>query len=388
MSLPIVILALGLLGLAVSIGLGMAAGRGRAAREIASGLDVVRTMRWKDFSGYVVRSLEHRGFKIADAQRKPGEDGVDYVMERLGRKHLLQIKHGGAFHVNAVPVRRMLTQMAAHNAAGGIVVTSGAFDPTARDAARGHNVTLVDGEALWSQLKDMLPTTLVSEALARADDVERQRRGRTNGAAALSALLTLAGASWVMINQLRGTPHAGEIEVFAADAAATNAAVRASTATTTPNASAPGSATAAANSAAATQAAPTAAASTTQETAVAEPAIEATAPTDATEVAADAANTAPAAPIVELSPQELQQKRDLVAASSLLIPGVVSANWTSKSTMLVTLRVGNDAERASAAQRVCAEILKYPQMRLSRLQLRPFDAPRNDSRATRWHQCR
>ena len=219
MSLPIVILALGLLGLAVSMGLGMAAGRGRAAREIASGLDVVRTMRWKDFSGYVVRSLEHRGFKIADTQRKPGEDGIDYILERLGRKHLLQIKHGGAYHVAAVPVRRMITQLAAHDAAGGILVTSGAFDPGARDAARGQNITLVDGEALWAQLKDMLPTNLVSESLARADDVERQRRGRTNRAAALSALLTLAGAGWVAFNQWRGTPHAAEIDMFAAEGA-------------------------------------------------------------------------------------------------------------------------------------------------------------------------
>jgi hypothetical protein len=356
----------------------MAAGRGRAAREIASGLDVVRTMRWKDFSGYVVRSLEHRGFKIADAQRKAGEDGIDYVMERLGRKHLLQIKHGGAYHVSAVPVRRMIAQLATHDAAGGIVVTSGAFDPNAREAARGHNITLVDGEALWTQLKDMLPTNLVSESLTRADDVERQRRGRTNSAAALSALLTLAGAGWVILNQLRGTPHAGEIEVFAAEGArapvTAPAVADARTAEPAPSAIAPERGAVESSAVAATEQADA----------------DTRAATPQPEVASDVeqANPVASAPVPVLSEAELQQKREIVAASALLIPGVVSANWSSKSTLLVALRVRDDTERDAAAQRVCAEILKYQQLRLSRLQLRPFDAPRSDIRANRWHQCR
>mgnify|MGYP003562172375 CR=1 FL=1 len=180
MTPGLILLVLGLAVLGVVGALIANLRRSQRAREVQAGLEVLRTLRWKEFTQHVQQTFEKRSFHPEATPRKPGEDGVDLVLVRAGQRHLLQVKHGGAYHVGATPVRRLASMLESHGATGGILVTSGGFDDDARAAAQGQPVTLLDGDALWTQLQDVLPPALIDEAAARAAEGQVRERSRLN----------------------------------------------------------------------------------------------------------------------------------------------------------------------------------------------------------------
>jgi hypothetical protein len=393
----VLLLALGIGGTLIAVAL-LLGSRGRHARlEIEAGIEALRTLRWKDFAQHVVHAFETRGYQPQAGQRKPGEDGVDYLLTRGRDKHLLQIKHGGAYAVGAAPVRRMLSLLDPHGATGGILVTSGHFETPARQAAKGQAVVLIDGEALWAQLTPVLPSALVEGAAAMAAERFRQRRGKLQLALVASVLTAIGGAAIYGRERMEArsadvvgtTPRAATTPAPKPGPPPAASAVSSPTPTPAEIATPPASAEpiAAATPEAPPAATPDAAPATTPatETAAAE-----TAPGDAATVATAPPPPTPAAAAASgpATEAELAGYRAGAAAAALQVEGVVSASWPTRSTLLIAMKAKDEAARMEIVRQVCVGLAQHEELEFTRLQLLDYDTTSGDTGgAVRWRQC-
>jgi hypothetical protein len=334
-SIAVALIVLGMAGLAVAVLLAMRAGSGAAQREREAGLAALRELGWKEFGALVVKAFETRGFKPAAGARKPGDDGVDQLLERGGQKHILQVKHGGAYHVGAAAVRRLLAVIDQQHAAGGILATSGEFDAAAREAAKRQPVVLLEGEALWQQIGPLLPAASLATAQARVAQLEAGGRRRVVAMTALSLLLVLGGVAMVTLRPTLGV-------------------------------------------------APEAAGAPSPEPAAP---VEA-APTPGETAAAPAPVAAVSRP-PPATPQELALQRDLIAAETMLVDGVVSASWQapSNTTLVLALRGGDEAKRVEVIRKVCESITRREDLRFTRLQIYDFNLQGDAEKNVRFRQC-
>jgi restriction system protein len=128
------------------------AGRLRRRRlhgQVATGAAaLVNSMSWQDFERLVGEAYRQRGYRVRETGGGGADNGIDLVLERDGERHLVQCKQWRAQRVGVEVVRELYGAMAAQGAAGGWVVTSGAFSEPAREFAKGRNIELIDGGAL------------------------------------------------------------------------------------------------------------------------------------------------------------------------------------------------------------------------------------------------
>jgi hypothetical protein len=332
-------LGLGLALLVAAFMLRLAHDRRRVAREAQAGLEVLRSLRWKEFADFVAQSFQARGYSIVDSQRPPGEDGADRVLARGDERVLLQVKQGGSYHVGAGPVRALASMLVAQQAQAGVIATSGAFDAEATEAARGQAVTLLAGESLWAAVRNLLPQALFAEAQERALLLENAARTRLVALAATGTALTLAGAGlWLLLRLEGGEPPAGDIAA--------------------PAASAPAVATA--------------------------PATPVSPPAPAPAAAAESATAPVAAPPDEA---DVAQQRDFAAAETLLVQGVASARWSSTSTLVVALRGPlEEQQRGEILREICERVVARDALRFTRLQVEVIGDAAGSS--PRWYPCR
>lgn len=117
--------------------------------QVATGAAaLVNSMSWQDFERLVGEAYRQRGYRVRETGGGGADNGIDLVLERDGERHLVQCKQWRAQRVGVDVVRELYGAMAAQGAAGGWVVTSGAFTTPAREFARGRNIELIDGGAL------------------------------------------------------------------------------------------------------------------------------------------------------------------------------------------------------------------------------------------------
>ena len=85
---------------------------------------------------------------------RSADGGIDMVLHREREKFFVQCKQWKAYQVGVSVVRELYGVMAAEGAAGGFVVTSGKFTPSAIDFAAGRNVVLIDGAILFDMIRN------------------------------------------------------------------------------------------------------------------------------------------------------------------------------------------------------------------------------------------
>lgn len=330
MSFYLLPLVIGAVLLGAAFAMRLSAARRRGELEVAAGLEVLRTLRWKEFAQYVTQSFEARGYRAETGQRRPGEDGVDIVLTRSGERLLLQVKHGGSYLVGGGPVRTLAGMLAAHGANAGVIATSGAFDAAALDAARERQVTLLAGEPLWNGLRGLLPDSLVAEVDERAGETAGRAQSKLNVLAIAGAAMAVLGAGLWGLAAMEARDEPVDAPIATTPAAAADV---------------PG---------------------------------------------ASAGAAATAAPPAEPSAAELAQQRDFAAAETLLVNSVASAAWSSSSTLEVTLRGPlEDARRAEILRDVCARVTARDALRFTRLQVETIGLAAGDpAAATRWYPCR
>ena len=141
------------------IGAGISAyGRHKRAALFAdiqqsSSLSVLNGMVWQEFEMLVGEAFRRKGYTVTETGGGGADGGVDLVLRKDGEKFLVQCKQWKAFKVGVTTIRELYGVMAAGGAAGGFVVTSGAFTPEAKSFAEGRNIDLIDGSELTAMIK-------------------------------------------------------------------------------------------------------------------------------------------------------------------------------------------------------------------------------------------
>jgi len=119
-------------------------------REPRNGL---AKLSWPEFEELVGELFRRRGFAIKQTGKAGPDGGVDVELRRDGKLYLVQCKHWHSRPVAVDQARALFGVMAARQAAGGFLVTSGKFTEDAKSFAAGINLELVDGDSLIKYLE-------------------------------------------------------------------------------------------------------------------------------------------------------------------------------------------------------------------------------------------
>ena len=124
--------------------------------ETQAGVAALAGMRWRDYIHLVLAALNRRGYeRVFDADAN--SDEADYLLDRGGQSWLLSSKHGTAYVLGSTAIAEFANSIRMRGAVGGLLVTSGQFAPEAKSLAAAQRIELLDGPALWPELKPLLP---------------------------------------------------------------------------------------------------------------------------------------------------------------------------------------------------------------------------------------
>lgn len=108
-------------------------------------------LSWRQFERLIGEMYRRQEYSVVETPRR-ADGGIDYMLARGPERWLVQCKHWQSRKVGVRTVRELAGVVAARQATGGIVITSGRFTPPAQAFARTSNIRLVDGEQLAREL--------------------------------------------------------------------------------------------------------------------------------------------------------------------------------------------------------------------------------------------
>ena len=135
--------------------------------ETEAGISALAGMRWRDYIHLVLAALNRRGYERVFDTEANSDEG-DYLLDRDGQPWLLSSKHGTAYVLGSTAIAEFANAIRMRGAVGGLLVTSGQFAPEAKSLAAAQRIELLDGPALWPELKPLLPDTQRQTAFAPA----------------------------------------------------------------------------------------------------------------------------------------------------------------------------------------------------------------------------
>lgn len=242
--------------------------------ETAAGIAALAGMRWRDFMHLVLAAMNARGYERVFVPHSTGGEESDYLLERDGQRWLLSSKHGTAYVLGSSTIAEFAREIRMRGAAGGLMVTPGRFAPEAMNLARTQRIELLDGPALWPELRPLLPEAQREEVSGPSREQLRRQLWVAWGASVLVGVVAFLALQ-------QAAPPDEQIETV-----------------TTASASA--------------------------------------SRTPVATVEAAQAVSAPAA-AVPTSPQELERRRKDLATAVSTLPGIDKALWSTQSTLLVYL---------------------------------------------------
>lgn len=108
-------------------------------------------LSWRQLERLVGEMYGRQGYSMVETPRR-ADGGIDYMLARGPERWLVQCKHWQSRKVGVRTVRELAGIVAARQAAGGIVITTGRFTPPAQAFATTADIRLVDGELLAEEL--------------------------------------------------------------------------------------------------------------------------------------------------------------------------------------------------------------------------------------------
>src|SRR5690554_3377981 len=127
----------------------------RPRDEAVAGIKALAGASWREFINLVLAALAMRGYsRVIDRETASGD--ADFTLERDGGHWLLSCKHGSAYVLGKPAVDGLANDIRLANARGGFLVTQGRILDEARKPAERNGVELLDGHALWPQLRDLV----------------------------------------------------------------------------------------------------------------------------------------------------------------------------------------------------------------------------------------
>ena len=303
--------------------------------ETRAGIRALSGVSWRAFIHMVLDALSRRGFSRLVDEENPAGD-TEYMLERNGEHWLLSCKHGSAFVLGRLTVNELARAMDMKGAKGGFLLTQGRITDDARPVAALQRIELLDGPALWPQLREFLPVEQLAGIRAQAAQAARQRVLLSWLAALLAGV-----AIWLALPTPAAAPAPAPAQTRSAPSAAAPGPV------STPSPAPPPAATTA----------PT----TTPPPPPATPQATVAAPPPAT--------------------LDIEQQRAEVAAAVSTLADVDRAAWSTESTLEVFLSTIQD----DPFGRICPLVERYDDLAASRIQLTP---PPGSTATVRFRQCR
>lgn len=124
-------------------------------------INTIRTLSWKEFEGLIGEAYRKQGYRVTQTQNG-ADGGIDLILNKDGRKILVQCKHWKKNKVTVKEVRELNGIVSANDANGGIFVTSGTFTEEALAFAKTSHIELIDGRALSQLIPHIEPANATS----------------------------------------------------------------------------------------------------------------------------------------------------------------------------------------------------------------------------------
>jgi hypothetical protein len=143
---------------------------------------------WYQFEKFCAALLEADGFRVERTGGARPDGGVDLIVEKEGRRGLIQCKHWRTWIVKENIVREMLGSMTHFKVAQGAIYTLKGWTAPAERLASEHDITLVNGAELAasahlqfseSRLEELLKSTVHHCPKCEAPMVERKGAFKT-----------------------------------------------------------------------------------------------------------------------------------------------------------------------------------------------------------------
>lgn len=114
-------------------------------------INALRQLTWGEFEILVGDYFIREGFVI----QEQGGKAVDFVLEKDGRRHLVQCKHWRAKKITEAEVQDLFRHMAAVNAGSAYMLTIGGYTRQAIAFASGKRIELVNGAGLAQLIEEV-----------------------------------------------------------------------------------------------------------------------------------------------------------------------------------------------------------------------------------------
>lgn len=174
--------------------------------EARVGIRSLAAMRWREFSRFVVTSLQAQGFDAHSLSEDSGaRDASDLLLTRDNRSWLLSCRQSPDYVVTPAHLHEMSEAVRKRSTAGGLIATLGRISRDARHPPQG--VELLDGDALWALIRPLLPPGLQDHV---AEEARAGTRRLTVLAWLAAPLVGVAFALALSSLQLAMRPAAGE----------------------------------------------------------------------------------------------------------------------------------------------------------------------------------
>lgn len=147
-------------------------------------IESIRSLSWKQFEVLVGEAFRRQGYTVLENEGAGPDGGVDLWLRKDGNRYLVQCKQWKTLKVGVKVVREMYGLVAAHKAAGAIIITSGLFTQEAKAFARDKPLDLVEGQQLVGMIESVKdPTTSQKEpSRASTDSIPAATRCASCGA--------------------------------------------------------------------------------------------------------------------------------------------------------------------------------------------------------------
>lgn len=117
-----------------------------------TGIESIRNLSWRDFEHLLAEGFRRQRYGVSDTGA--GVDGgIDLILEKAGRRTLVQAKQWKARKVGVRPVRELFGVQTSEGADSAIIVTSGNVTAEARRFADSNGVQVIEGEALLQMIR-------------------------------------------------------------------------------------------------------------------------------------------------------------------------------------------------------------------------------------------